>query len=89
MNPEVLLFDEPTSALDPEMVGEVLSVIYSLSKEGMTMVIVTHEMSFAYEVSTKVIFLDNGRILEQGTPQEVFDNPKEERTKEFLSRFRR
>jgi putative lysine transport system ATP-binding protein len=89
MNPEVLLFDEPTSALDPEMVGEVLSVISSLSKEGMTMVIVTHEMSFAYEVSTKVIFLDNGRILEQGTPQEVFDNPKEERTKEFLSRFRR
>ena len=89
MNPEVLLFDEPTSALDPEMVGEVLSVIFSLSKEGMTMVIVTHEMNFAYEVSTKVIFLDNGRILEQGTPQEVFDNPKEERTKEFLSRFRR
>ena len=89
MNPEVLLFDEPTSALDPEMVGEVLSVISSLSKEGMTMVIVTHEMSFAYEVSTKVIFLDDGRILEQGTPQEVFDNPKEERTKEFLSRFRR
>ena len=88
MNPEVLLFDEPTSALDPEMVGEVLNVIRELSKEGMTMVIVTHEMQFAYDVSSKVIFLDKGVILESGTPQDVFDNSKEERTKEFLSRFK-
>jgi putative lysine transport system ATP-binding protein len=88
MNPEVLLFDEPTSALDPEMVGEVLNVITELSKEGMTMVIVTHEMQFAYDVSSKVIFLDKGVILESGTPKEVFDNTKEERTKEFLLRFK-
>lgn len=87
MNPQVLLFDEPTSALDPEMVGEVLDVIKELSKEGMTLIIVTHEMKFAKEVSTKVLFLDKGIILEGGTPEEVFDNPKEERTKEFLKRF--
>lgn len=87
MNPDVILFDEPTSALDPEMVGEVLECIKDLSKEGMTMVIVTHEMKFAFDVSTRVLFLDKGVILEQGTPNELFTNPKEERTKEFLSRF--
>lgn len=87
MNPEVLLFDEPTSALDPEMVGEVLDVIKELSKEGMTLIIVTHEMKFAKDVSTRVLFLDKGIILESGTPSEVFDNTKEERTKEFLRRF--
>ena len=87
MNPEVLLFDEPTSALDPEMVGEVLEVIKDLSKEGMTLIIVTHEMKFAKDVSTKVLFLDKGIILESGTPEEIFDNPKYERTKEFLKRF--
>ena len=87
MNPEVLLFDEPTSALDPEMVGEVLDVIKELSKDGMTLIIVTHEMKFAKDVSTKVLFLDKGIILESGTPQEIFDNPREERTKEFLRRF--
>ena len=87
MNPEVLLFDEPTSALDPEMVGEVLDVIKELSKEGMTLIIVTHEMKFAKDVSTRVLFLDKGIILESGTPQDIFDNPKEERTKEFLKRF--
>ena len=88
MNPEVLLFDEPTSALDPEMVGEVLSVISDLSKEGMTMLIVTHEMQFAYDVSNKVIFLDKGKILEEGSPKEVFDETKNQRTKDFLKRFK-
>lgn len=88
MNPEILLFDEPTSALDPEMVGEVLKVISDLSKEGMTMLIVTHEMQFAYEVSSKIIFLDQGKILEEGSPKEVFDNTKNERTKSFLKRFK-
>ena len=88
MNPEILLFDEPTSALDPEMVGEVLNVISELSKEKMTMIIVTHEMQFAYDVSSKVIFLDKGKILEQGTPKEVFDETKNQRTKEFLKRFK-
>ena len=88
MNPEILLFDEPTSALDPEMVGEVLNVISELSKEKMTMIIVTHEMQFAYDVSSKVIFLDKGKILEQGTPREVFDETKNQRTKEFLKRFK-
>lgn len=87
MNPEVLLFDEPTSALDPEMVGEVLDVIKELSKEGMTLIIVTHEMKFAKDVSTRVLFLDKGIILESGTPSEVFEHTKEERTKEFLKRF--
>ena len=86
MNPEILLFDEPTSALDPEMVGEVLNVISELSKEKMTMIIVTHEMQFAYDVSSKVIFLDKGKILEEGTPKEVFDETKNQRTKEFLKR---
>ena len=88
MNPEIILFDEPTSALDPEMVGEVLNVISELSKEKMTMIIVTHEMQFAYDVSSKVIFLDKGKILEQGTPREVFDETKNQRTKEFLKRFK-
>ena len=87
MNPEVLLFDEPTSALAPEMVGEVLDVIKELSKEGMTLIIVTHEMKFAKDVSTRVLFLDKGIILESGTPSEVFEHTKEERTKEFLKRF--
>ena len=88
MNPEVLLFDEPTSALDPEMVGEVLNVISELSKEKMTMIVVTHEMQFAYDVSSKVIFLDQGKILEQGTPKEVFDETKNQRTLNFLKRFK-
>ena len=85
MNPEVLLFDEPTSALDPEMVKEVLNVIKELANQGMTMVIVTHEMGFAKEVSNKVIFMDEGIIKEEGTPEQVFDNPKCDRLKEFLN----
>ena len=87
MNPEVLLFDEPTSALDPEMVGEVLSVMKQLANEGLTMVIVTHEMAFARDVSTRTIFMDKGYIVEDAPPQELFINPKEARTREFLSRF--
>ena len=87
MEPEIMLFDEPTSALDPEIVGEVLDVMKSLAKEGMTMVVVTHEMAFAKEVSDRVVFMDQGVILEQGTPQEVFGNPREARTREFLSRY--
>ncbi len=86
MNPQVILFDEPTSALDPEMVGEVLDLIKQLADEGMTMVIVTHEMGFAREVATRVLFMDDGRIIEQGTPAEVFDNPQAPRLKEFLSK---
>lgn len=86
MNPKVILFDEPTSALDPEMVGEVLDLIKQLADEGMTMVIVTHEMGFAKEVATRVLFMDNGKILEDDTPEEVFNNPKHDRTKEFLSK---
>lgn len=86
MNPDVLLFDEPTSALDPEMVGEVLDVMKQLAKEGMTMVVVTHEMGFAREVASRVLFMDGGYVLEEGTPDEVFSNPKNERTKEFLSK---
>lgn len=86
MNPDVILFDEPTSALDPEMVGEVLDLMKSLANEGMTMVIVTHEMGFAREVATNVVFMDEGRILEEGAPLEFFANPKNERTKEFLSK---
>ena len=86
MNPEVMLFDEPTSALDPEMVKEVLEVIKELAHEGMTMMIVTHEMGFAKEVGTRLVFMDEGKILEQGNPREVFENPKEERTKLFLSK---
>lgn len=84
--PDVLLFDEPTSALDPEMVGEVLAVMQDLAKSGMTMAIVTHEMGFAYEVADRVIFMDGGVIVEEGTPQEIFDNTKEDRTKDFLSK---
>lgn len=86
MNPEIMLFDEPTSALDPEMVGEVLDVMKSLAESGMTMVVVTHEMGFAREVGTRVLFMDGGKILENGTPEEVFDHPKNERTKVFLSK---
>ena len=87
MNPEVILFDEPTSALDPEMVGEVLDVIKKLTKEGITLIIVTHEMAFAKEISDRVIFMDEGVIVESGTSSDVFDNPKNDRTKAFLSRF--
>lgn len=86
MKPEVMLFDEPTSALDPEMVKEVLEVIKELADEGMTMMIVTHEMGFAKEVGTRLLFMDQGHIMEQGTPEEVFANPKQERTKLFLSK---
>ena len=86
MKPKVMLFDEPTSALDPEMVGEVLDVMKSLAEEGMTMVIVTHEMGFAREVGDRVLFVDGGKILEQGSPEEVFNHPKEKRTQDFLSK---
>ena len=86
MNPEIILFDEPTSALDPEMVGEVLDVMKDLAKSGMTMVIVTHEMGFAREVATRVIFIDEGVVQESGTPEEVFGNTKNERAKVFLSK---
>ena len=86
MNPDVMLFDEPTSALDPEMVGEVLEVMKNLADQGMTMAVVTHEMGFAKEVGTRVMFMDEGRILEQGTPEDIFDHPKEARTQEFLSK---
>ena len=86
MEPDVMLFDEPTSALDPEMVGEVLSVIQDLAKEGVTMVVVTHEMSFARKVGTRILFMDGGVIAEEGTPQQIFDNPQNDRTKDFLSR---
>lgn len=86
MNPDVMLFDEPTSALDPEMVGEVLQVMKSLAKEGMTMVVVTHEMGFAKEVADRVIFMDGGYIQEQGTPEQIFTNPQNERTQSFLGK---
>ena len=86
MKPEVILMDEPTSALDPEMVGEVLGVMKDLAKEGMTMVVVTHEMGFAREVGDRIIFMDGGNIVEQGTPEEIFDKPKNPRTKDFLSK---
>ena len=86
MHPKVMLFDEPTSALDPEMVGEVLDVMRRLAKYGMTMVIVTHEMGFAREVGDRLLFVDDGRIIEQGPPKEIFEHPKEERTKSFLSK---
>ena len=86
MNPDVMLFDEPTSALDPEMVGEVLMVMRDLAKNGMTMAIVTHEMGFAKEVASRVMFVDEGQIKEENTPQEFFDNPQNERLKEFLSK---
>ncbi len=88
MEPEVLLFDEPTSALDPEMVGGILDVMKQLAKEGLTMIVVTHEMAFAKDVSTRVIFMDKGVIAEEGTPTELFDHPKQERTKEFLHSYR-
>ena len=88
MDPEVLLFDEPTSALDPEMVGEVLSVMQALANEGMTMLVVTHEMAFARDVSTHVVYMNQGVICEEGAPAEVFGNPQRQETKDFLSRFR-
>ena len=87
MNPDAILFDEPTSALDPEMVGEVLKIMKELAQEGLTMIVVTHEMEFARDVSSRVIFMDKGVIAESGSPQDIFTNPKEERTKEFLQRF--
>lgn len=87
VDPEAILFDEPTSALDPEMVGEVLKTMKDLAHSGLTMIIVTHEMAFAKEVSDRVIFMDKGVIAEEGTPQQIFENPQEERTKEFLQRF--
>ena len=87
MNPDIILFDEPTSALDPEMVGEVLDVMQRLAKEGFTMLVVTHEMAFARDVSSRVIFMDGGVILEDAAPEEIFNNPKQARTREFLSRY--
>ncbi len=87
MEPEIMLFDEPTSALDPEIVGEVLDVMKDLAAQGMTMVVVTHEMAFAKEVSDRVVFMDQGVILEQGSPREIFGSPKNDRTREFLSRY--
>ncbi|WP_031515079.1 amino acid ABC transporter ATP-binding protein [Desulfofalx alkaliphila] len=87
MHPKAMLFDEPTSALDPELVGEVLAVIKDLARDGMTMVVVTHEMSFAREVSDRVVFMDNGRIIEEDSPQVIFSNPKHPRTREFLSKL--
>ena len=86
MNPEVMLFDEPPRALDPEMVGEVLSLMHELADEGMTMVVVTHEMGFAREVANRVLFIDEGKIVEQGTPEAIFGNPQHDRTKDFLSK---
>ena len=85
MKPKMMLFDEPTSALDPEMVGEVLEIMKELAHDGMTMAVVTHEMGFAREVATRVMFMDEGVIMEQGTPDAIFSNPKEERTKNFLA----
>ena len=87
MQPKVILFDEPTSALDPELVGDVLAVMKNLAKEGMTMVVVTHEMGFAHEVADRVIFMADGYIVEEGTPQQILEHPQEERTKSFLARF--
>jgi len=87
MKPDIILFDEPTSALDPEMVGEVLDVIKKLTNDGITLIIVTHEMAFAKEISDRVIFMSDGKIVEDGTPSKIFDNPKNERTKSFLQRF--
>ncbi|MBP1552453.1 MAG: amino acid ABC transporter ATP-binding protein [Oscillospiraceae bacterium] len=87
MNPEILLFDEPTSALDPEMVGEVLSVMQALAHEGMTMLVVTHEMAFAKDVSNRVVYMKEGIICEDGSPQQIFENPQRQETKDFLSRF--
>lgn len=87
LNPEVILFDEPTSALDPELVGEVLDVIQKIAKEGITMIIVTHEMNFARDISNRVVFMDGGVVVEEGTPSEIFNNPKSDRTKQFLRRL--
>lgn len=87
VNPEIIFFDEPTSALDPELIGDILGIMKQLAEEGITMIVVTHEMSFAEAVATKVLFLDSGLIIEQGTPEEIFHNPKEERTKQFLNRI--
>lgn len=87
MKPKVMLFDEPTSALDPEMVGEVLAVMKNLAREGMTMVVVTHEMGFAREVGDRVLFMDEGKIIEEGTPEQIFGNPRNERTRSFLSKI--
>ena len=89
MDPDAILFDEPTSALDPEMVGEVLKIMQDLAKEGLTMIVVTHEMEFARDVSDRVIFMDKGVIAEEGKPEDLFTNPKEERTREFLQRYLR
>ena len=88
MEPEVLLFDEPTSALDPEMVGDVLDVMKDLAREGLTMIVVTHEMQFAHDISSRVVFMDKGVIAEEGTPQQLFEHPRQARTKEFLKRYR-
>ena len=88
MDPEILLFDEPTSALDPEMVGDVLYVMKQLAKDGLTMIVVTHEMAFAHDISSRVVFMDQGVICEQGTPSELFEHPQNERTKAFLKRYR-
>ena len=89
MRPEVLLFDEPTSALDPQMVGEVLNVMRQLAREGLTMIVVTHEMAFARDVSSHVVYMADGVICEEGTPSEIFETPRSEKTKEFLARFNR
>ncbi|PYE48298.1 amino acid ABC transporter ATP-binding protein [Paenibacillus barcinonensis] len=87
LNPEVILFDEPTSALDPELVGEVLAVIRNIAREGITMIVVTHEMGFAREVANRVVFMDGGSVVEEGAPEEVFSRPQQERTRQFLSRY--
>jgi len=87
MSPKIMLFDEPTSALDPELVGDVLEVMKKLANDGMTMIVVTHEMGFAREVADRIVYMDEGKIVEEGTPEEIFNNPKSERTKEFLSRI--
>jgi L-cystine transport system ATP-binding protein len=87
LNPEVILFDEPTSALDPELVGEVLAVMQKVAQDGITMVVVTHEMSFANDIANHIVFMDEGVIVEEGSPKEIFSNPKEERTKQFLERI--
>ena len=87
LNPEVILFDEPTSALDPELVGETLEIIKKVAGKGVTMIVVTHEMSFAQDVADKVIFMDDGVVVEEGKPKDIFSNPKEERTRQFLSRI--
>lgn len=89
LQPEVILFDEPTSALDPELVGQILSIIKEIAEKGATMILVTHEMKFAYEVADKVVFMEKGNVVEQGTPDQIFNHPKEKRTEEFLQRFNR